>query len=121
QTRPNNRPRNGGRRDKRVIALSGEVEQHLAAPRDAQELGAVGVPQRTAEQAPYNGVALVRPPKLDLPASLDPLGYDGQVQIVSHRNDAAGDGAVIDVSRHAVHERTVDLENIDGEALQIAQ
>ncbi len=49
------------------------------------------------------------------------LGHDAQVQVVCHVDDGSADGRVIGVAGDIAHERTVDFQYVDGEALDVTE
>ena len=54
-------------------------------------------------------------------AAFHALGHNLEMQGAGHRDDRGGDGFVIGVGFEIVHERAVDLELIDVEALEIGK
>ena len=49
------------------------------------------------------------------------LGDDAQAEVPGHRQHQLDDGGVVDVVRRVVHEALVDLQLVQGEALQVGQ
>ncbi len=59
--------------------------------------------------------------ELQLRFVFDALCDDGELEGVSEREDRAHDGRVVSVFAQALHERPVDLDGVDGEAIQVAE
>ncbi|MNU03695.1 hypothetical protein D3C72_2478060 [compost metagenome] len=52
---------------------------------------------------------------------LHAFGNDGQLHATPQRDDGAGDGCIVRVVRQAADERLVDLEDVQWQALEVAQ
>ena len=52
---------------------------------------------------------------------LHALGGDAQVQPAGHRDDGGDDGRIVGIMAQVLDERAVDLQRVDGEALQVRQ
>ncbi len=52
---------------------------------------------------------------------LDALSRDLQPETMPHRRDRAHDGRVVRVVRQVAHERLIDLQAVQREALQVAE
>ncbi|MNP74264.1 hypothetical protein D3C76_1711140 [compost metagenome] len=52
---------------------------------------------------------------------LHTLGNDGQLHAAAQGDDRAGDGGVVGVVGQAADERFVDLEDVQRQALEVAQ
>ena len=52
---------------------------------------------------------------------LDTLGHALEAEAVRQAGDRGDDGAVLRVHRHALHERTVDLDHVDRELAHVAE
>ena len=57
----------------------------------------------------------------ELLGPLDPFGDDVDAERLTERDDGGGDGAVVGVVRHAVHEAAIDLQRVDREEAQCAE
>src|SRR5438105_913671 len=88
--------------------------------------GAQPGPQRTRRRRPadveaLNQVAAVVAQQLQRLFVLDPLGHDAQPQVVTKVDGRLHDGRAVPVGRHVRHERLVDLDLTDRQALQVGQ
>lgn len=73
------------------------------------------------DQVALHLVAVVPAQEVGLLAELDPLGDDLQSQRAGHGDDGADDRRGVGVGGDVADERLIDLQCVDGEALQIAQ
>ena len=74
--------------------------------------------ERTGEEKSLQLVAALIFQKRHLFLSIQSLGYDFQPKSVGHAYDSRDDGAVVGIVRKVFDEATIDLESIQGEALQ---
>src|SRR5258708_4014180 len=77
--------------------------------------------QRSAEQETLDFVATVGVQEFELGHGFYALGDDFEFHVVRHRDDAARNRRVVAIVRQVADERTVDLDAIDREALEIGQ
>ena len=59
--------------------------------------------------------------EIELFLGLHPLGDNGEAQAMRQVNNSAGNGCIIRIGGDVAHERLIDLQGIDGEALKITQ
>ena len=78
------------------------------------------VVDRTREQITLTVLATQHPQLLVLLFGLDSFGNDFHAEISRERGDGANDGVVV-ISRKARDERTVDLEIVKWETMQVAE
>src|SRR5258706_11572538 len=76
---------------------------------------------RSGEEIALHLVAAVQAQKGELGFGLDALGDDVQPEVLRKVDDRAGQRRVVGVGRYVADERAVDLEGVDGEALEVAQ
>src|SRR5258706_116272 len=92
------------------------------AARSSEELLRVLGRDRLADEVALDLVAAVRVEERAVLGRLDALGDDLEVQAVAERDDRLGDEALVRAAARGVaHERSVDLERRDRQALQVRQ
>ena len=77
--------------------------------------------QGAAEEIALHGIAALRSQKIELLLGFDAFGHDPEMQATGHGDDGGDDGRVVLVYRDISHESLVDLDDVDGQALEIAQ
>ena len=76
---------------------------------------------RAAQQVALHFVAAMLAQEFQLRVGFDALGNHRQVEAVGHGDDCPGDLRVLFAGRQAVDEGAVDLENVDGELLEVIE
>src|SRR5512139_4101765 len=77
--------------------------------------------QRPAEQMPLHFLAPLLAQEGQLVPGFHAFGDDAQAQAARQLDYRAHDGGVVGVAVEVAHERAVDLQPVDGEALEIAE
>src|SRR6266851_3794732 len=77
--------------------------------------------ERPAEIVSLQDVAVALGEESELLFGLDALGDDLEAEAMRHRDDRVRDREAARIGRDLAHERDVDLEAVDGEALQVRE
>ena len=76
---------------------------------------------RGAEQVALAHLAPDRPQLVELQRGLDPLGDAAQPERARQAHDRGRDRGAVGALADALHERAVDLEHLDGQALEVRE
>src|SRR5262245_47911327 len=85
-----------------------------------QRLDAGGISGRRKEM-PLDAIAVRRPQLLKLAGRLDPFRHDFHTQLLAQRDNRAYQRIVSDVGLHPMDERLIDLDDIQREAVEVAE
>src|SRR5262245_13235553 len=111
----------------RVWGLSRETPAFIAAAASVEapvlphHPGALLGRGRDREAVALDLVAAVRREQLELLLRLDALGHDLELEAVGEADDRERDHRVLRVGGDVAHERVVDLERVDREALEVGE
>lgn len=97
--------------------ISIEHEQRIVAELPFEAVGR----HRPAEQIALDFVTAVLAQEVQLLMGFHAFGDHREVQAVGHGDDGAGDLRVLLAGRQAVDEGAVDLQDVDGELLEVVQ
>ncbi len=76
---------------------------------------------RPSEQVALEAFAAVQLEETQLARGFHAFGHDLQVEALGQRQDGADDGRIVGVGEHIAHEALVDLDQVEGQALEVAQ
>src|SRR6267378_6036336 len=76
---------------------------------------------RSGEEIALHFVAAVQAQKGELGFGLDALGDDVQPEVLRKVDDRSRQRRVVGIGRYVADKRAVDLQGVDGEALEVAQ
>src|SRR5438105_2955461 len=86
---------------------------------NAQEIGKTCGGNGLAEIKPLSGMAAMHLQEFQLLGGLHALRDGLEMQALGHGDDGDDDGGVVGVAADAAHERLVDLERVNREALEV--
>ena len=87
----------------------------------AQQLGEQSGGQRRTEEVALSLRAVPRLKKCELFRSFDAFGNDALLEVDAHGDGGANDGRFVGVSGDFVHKGFVNLQDVDGKLLEIAE